>query len=119
MTDMDMPLPEPDAYQYLFESYYGPVWRNDSRDWNGGKPIKTRTLHSADQLRTRDAKWRAIVAAEVAKERERAWYWCDFYAHAIDHGGNRYVRSNDALTAAHAVKSGTPAAAIRAGSAKS
>lgn len=68
---MDMPLPEPNAYQYLFESYYGPVWRNDSRDWNGSKPIKTRTLHSADQLRTRDAKWRAIVAAEVAKERER------------------------------------------------
>ena len=74
---MDMPLPEPNAYQYLFESYYGPVWRNDSRDWNGSKPIKTRTLHSADQLHARDAQWRDIVAAEVAKERERAAKVCE------------------------------------------
>jgi len=97
---MDMPLPEPNAYQYLFESYYGPVWRNDSRDWNGSKPIKTRTLHSADQLHARDAQWRDIVAAEAAKERERCAALCD--EHASIEGIAQLC-----------------AAAIRAGSAKS
>ena len=97
---MDMPLPEPNAYQYLFESYYGPVWRNDSRDWNGSKPIKTRTLHSADQLHARDAQWRAIVAAEVAKEREACAALCDRFAARDMHPAEC-------------------AAAIRAGSAKS
>lgn len=102
MTDMDMPLPEPvnDAMPPLPEkSYLGDDVSYGYEPWD---------MH---------AYAREHAAAEVAKERERAWYWCDFYAHAIDHGGNRYVRSNDTLTAAHAVKSGTPAAAIRAGSA--
>ncbi len=47
-----VPLPEHGAaYQYLFDSYYGKVWRNDSANWNGSKPIETRLLYTADQLR--------------------------------------------------------------------
>ena len=60
-----IPLPETCAeYQYLFNSYYGPVWRNDSRDWNGSKPIETRMLYTADQMR-------AYGDAVRADERER------------------------------------------------
>lgn len=45
------PLPEPPAaYQYLFNSYYGQVWRNDSASWNGSNPVASRTLHTADQM---------------------------------------------------------------------
>jgi hypothetical protein len=62
---MDMPLPKPSAYQYLFESYYGPVLRNDSQEWNGSKPVETRPLYTVDQMR-------AYAAAEVAREREKS-----------------------------------------------
>lgn len=94
MTDMDMPLPTLPSMPPELMAY---IDRFDGAEYG--------LVMIAIQR---------FAAAAAAKERERAFQWCDFYAHAIDHGGNRYVRSNDALTAAHAVKSGTPAAAIRA-----
>ena len=58
-----VPLPEHGAaYQYLFHSYYGQVWRNDSANWNGSEPIETRLLYTADQLRAYgDAREAAAV----------------------------------------------------------
>jgi hypothetical protein len=35
---------EPVAYQNLFDSYYGQVWREESGEWNGNKPIASRAL---------------------------------------------------------------------------
>jgi hypothetical protein len=54
MTDMDMPLPEPD---------FKLMWRNGEYKVSRGG-IDYADCYSADQVR-------AIVAAEVAKERER------------------------------------------------
>jgi len=63
------PLPEPPAaYQYLFDSYYGEVWRDDSANWNGSKPKATRTLHTAEQVH---AYADACVKAETAALRDR------------------------------------------------
>jgi hypothetical protein len=55
---MTMPLPEPRQLQVVHMQY----------------PCTSFvTGYTADQLRARDAQWRAIVAAEVAREREQAW----------------------------------------------
>ena len=60
MNAMDMPLPEP-----------------MNRDQHLGV---TQLYFDADQLHARDAQWRAIVAAEVAKEREKCAALCDRFA---------------------------------------
>lgn len=70
MTDMDMPLPEPLDYCYEWDGPYGSR-KFSAALHNGRPPDRSVAIYSADQLRARDAQWRAIVAAEVAKERER------------------------------------------------
>ena len=66
---MTVSLPEPPAaYQYLFDGYYGEMWRNDSASWNGNKPKASRTLHTADQMHAHAA---AVSAADNAALRER------------------------------------------------
>ena len=83
MTDMDMPLPEPD---------FKLMWRNGEYKVSRGG-IDYADCYSADQVR-------AIVAAEVAKEREACAALCDRFAARDMHPAEC-------------------AAAIRAGSAKS
>ena len=70
MTDMDMPLPEPLDYCYEWDGPYGSR-KFSAALHNGRPPDRSVAIYSADQLHARDAQWRAIVAAEVAKERER------------------------------------------------
>ena len=70
MTDMDMPLPEPLDYCYEWDGPYGSR-KFSAALHNGLPPDRSVAIYSADQLRARDAQWRAIVAAEVARERER------------------------------------------------
>ena len=66
----DLPLPEPLDYCYEWDGPYGSRKFSAARH-NGRPPDRSVAIYSADQLRARDAQWRAIVAAEVAKERER------------------------------------------------
>ena len=70
MTDMDMPLPEPLDYCYEWDGPYGSR-KFSAALHNGRPPDRSVAIYSADQLHARDAQWRAIVAAEVAKEREK------------------------------------------------
>ena len=70
MTGMDMPLPEPLDYCYEWDGPYGSR-KFSAALHNGLPPDRSVAIYSADQLRARDAQWRAIVAAEVARERER------------------------------------------------
>lgn len=70
MTDMDMPLPEPLDYCYEWDGPYGSR-KFSAALHNGRPPDRSVAIYTADQLRARDAQWRAIVAAEVAKELER------------------------------------------------
>jgi len=67
---MDMPLPEPLDYCYEWDGPYGSR-KFSAALHNGLPPDRSVAIYSADQLRARDAQWRAIVAAEVARERER------------------------------------------------
>ncbi len=69
MTGMDMPLPEPLDYCYEWDGPYGSR-KFSAALHNGRPPDRSVAIYSADQLRARDAQWRAIVAAEMAKERE-------------------------------------------------
>jgi hypothetical protein len=57
---MTIPLPEP--------VNFSDVWLPGKDEFNRQHAVWG---HTADQLHARDAQWRAIVAAEVAKERER------------------------------------------------
>ena len=71
MTDMDMPLPEPLYHECSPMNAAHMAYFND------------------DQLRARDAQWRAIVAAEVAKEREKCAKVCE--ATYQEHKNGRWV----------------------------
>lgn len=66
----DLPLPEPLDYCYEWDGPYGSR-KFSAALHNGLPPDRSVAIYSADQLRARDAQWRAIVAAEVARERER------------------------------------------------
>ena len=70
---MDMPLPEP---AFLDAS----VRITDPRSTVPQAHIIGLATFTADQLHARDAQWRAIVAAEVAKEREECAALCDRFA---------------------------------------
>ena len=103
MTDMDMPLPEPVN-----------AWRPKEggiaySQWSG--PVNT-----ADQIRARDAQWRAIVAAEVAKEREECAKLCDGQAHVIEAAAALADADDRPAMLSTAWKIKLCAAAIRAGS---
>ena len=73
----DLPLPEPAHTQV--ETYSGIALN---------KVVET-PLFTADQLHARDAQWRAIVAAEVAKEREKCAKVCE--ATYQEHKNGRWV----------------------------
>lgn len=62
------------AYQYLFDGYYGPVWRNDSGPWNGMQPKDIRPLYTAppDQSERIAALEAALEQARVAMEALRS-----------------------------------------------
>jgi len=60
MTGMDMPLPEPLDYCYEWDGPYGSRKFSAARH-NGRPPDRSVAIYSADQLRARDAQWRAIV----------------------------------------------------------
>lgn len=72
MTDMDMPLPEPASGVMAARWASGD---SPSLHKQGTALIHGVNTYTADQLHARDAQWRAIVAAEVARERERFQTW--------------------------------------------
>ena len=88
MTGIDMPLPEPLDYCYEWDGPYGSR-KFSAALHNGRPPDRSVAIYSADQLRARDAQWRAIVATEVAKEREQCAKVCE--ATYQEHKNGRWV----------------------------
>ena len=51
------------------------------------------------------AAWERFAALVAAKEREACAQVCDYYATALDYGGNTYMHSQDCKNAATAIRS--------------
>ena len=117
----DLPLPEPLDYCYEWDGPYGSR-KFSAALHNGLPPDRSVAIYSADQLRARDAQWRAIVAAEVAKERERweaamkqAWSMIDPFNPAGVPGSDARGQDSGIVAALTTVRANyVAAAAIRA-----